>query len=447
MSAWFTSPAGLAVAVPLAAALGLWFVRRAALAGWLGLAAAATTLAACAALPWHEGADALLRVDGLAMHMAIVTALGGLLAAWLGRARMAGADGAAFHAVLAALVLAVLSNNLLLTAAAVEAALLVLLLHGNPTARRGLLAGVAGLAMVLFGSMVMYHAGLAALAPGLAPMSWDALADAAPALPPGLLSLGFAFLLAGYATCAGLAPMHGWPMQGWPMQGWHRAAMHQAGPAALLLPALTGVSMLALLRGREIVMGHGDAVDAGPPLLILGLLSVLTAAFLLRRARAGRLAALAVLLHAGLAAFAFGLGGASAIAAGLALLSVAVLLPPLVAHGTARPAAYRTAAAALAVLALLPPFAPFGSAVTLLAETLRQTPWLFLPLGLALAGAVAALVAQTARLLSAPAGRAPGRLQSILAAAPAALVLALALAAGMSPAAAAWLGLLAEGLR
>jgi hydrogenase-4 component F len=228
-------------------------------------------------------------------------------------------------------------------------------------------------------------------------------------------------LVAGLATVAGLAPLH----------GWQRVAGR--GAAAALLPGLGTAALVLLLRAHAAVMAQDDAVAPGPPLLALGLASLAWAALgLWREQRPARDAALFI---AGLAAVAFGLGG-DAVPAGLLLLGLGVVLAPLAAL-----AAGQVRAAALAALALLPPFPGFGAALALLGEAADAMPWLALPLAaLMLAGAGGiARAALAAWRAEAP----PPRALAL----PGWVLLAALVASGMVPAASRWFDLLAEGLR
>jgi hypothetical protein len=141
-----------------------------------------------------------------------------------------------------------------------------------------------------------------------------------------------------------------------------------------------------------------------------------------------------MLFQAGLAAVAFGLGAPGAVAAGLLLLSAAVPLGPVAAWGG------RGRAGALAALALLPPFATFGAGVALLSEAAEANPWLALALAALVATGAGGLGRAALAVWRAPGPRDPW--SDI----PAALVLALVVAAGVAPGTARWFAHLAEGL-
>ena len=422
-------PWGVALvpALPLLAATGLWFAP-AALAAWLALAACGATLAAALAQPWLAGADAWLRADAPGTHMAVLIALTGLASIWFARRTLTGHAAAATLGAMGFLLLAVLANSVLLAVLGLEGALLVLLLarplggHATAGAWRALLLAVAGMGLALVGTVLLARAAIPVTGPGAEALRWDALVRAAPRMAAADLSLAAAFLLAGIATCAGLVPVHGW-----------LAAASRTGGA--LLAALAGAALLVLLRlGR--VMAAGPAPAPEPVLLALGLMSVLVAAgWLVRERRRRPGIPPIVLLYAGLAAFACGLGRAEA---GFVLVSALLVLLP--AWAVARPHP-RVRATALAALALLPPFAGFGAALGVVGAAVRGQPWLAVPFGLGLAVAVAALARHLPGLWRAPAaGARTGDTVAAVA------LLALALAAGIVPAAAHWFETVARGL-
>ncbi len=405
----------VAAGVPLAGAAAVVLLRQRPAAPLVALAAAAVSLVVAMALPWQGGAGAMLQVDALAAHMAMAVGLCGLLALWLGRAPPAvAAQGLAMQA---GLLLAVMAEGPVLAWVGLEGAVLALLLapaRGGEASWRAAVALVPALGLALLGGLVLW---LAAGGAG----SWVGLVTASPGLSPGLLSLAWMLLLAGLATVAGLAPLHGWMRAAW------------RGGVASWLPALGAVALLLLLRAREVVIAQDDAVEPGPPLLALGLASLTWAVLgLWREDRVARDAALFV---AGLAAVAFGLGG-DAVPAGLVLLTAGVVLGPLVAFGLGR-----ARAVALAALALLPPFPTFGAALALLGEAADAMPFLAVPLAALMVAGAGGLARAALASWRAPVAMPPRDLL------PAGLVLAGLVVAGMVPAAARWFEFVAEGLR
>jgi hydrogenase-4 component F len=187
-----------------------------------------------------------------------------------------------------------------------------------------------------------------------------------------------------------------------------------------MLPALAvPVGLLLLLRLVPLAAARPEALQPAPALLALGLLSVLAAALRLATDRMRDPAAAILMLHAGLASVAFGLGR---VAEALVLASTAAILLPAWRRAEPHP---RLRALLLAALALMPPTAGFGAALAILAETVRTQPWLALPLALGLAVALGALARRLPALWHA-APAAPRRADTLAVA----LLLALATAAG-----------------
>jgi hydrogenase-4 component F len=127
---------------------------------------------------------------------------------------------------------------------------------------------------------------------------------------PALLNLAFVFLLLGYGTKVGLAPLHAWLPDA-----------HAEGPtpiSAVLSGLLLNVALFALLRFKMVMSANALALAPGPLMVSLGLASVLFAAFMLyRRDDIKRMFAYSSIEHMGIISFAFGMGGPLANFAGL----------------------------------------------------------------------------------------------------------------------------------
>lgn len=438
------SAAGLCVLVPLLAA-ALLAVLPARWGARANLAAAALTFALAAWLPW-AAPGRWLPADKLGIHLAVLTAFVGLTTAcyspaYLATERMLNARlyHAGFQAVLGFTLLALLSDNIGLTWAAVAAAtiavMLVVSLPGTRAATeaawRLFILGGAALALALFGTVVLIVAAQPALGQGWATMSWSGLAATAPRCSGALLSLAFAFLLVGYGTLAGLAPLHAWMPD-----------VQAEGPlpvSAIVSGGLLNAALAVILRLRDVLHANAEAVAPGPPIMALGLLSVLLGAFALWRQRdLGRFLAFSTIGQGGLAAFAFGLGGPGATFAGLLHLTVHTLVKAALFQGAG---SGLLLTAGLVALAGLPPFGLFTSELLILAETARRAPWLLAPLGIALvAGAWAVL----ARLQAQHPGPAPD--PAALTCAWLHLALALLLGLAMPAPVAAWMRAATAGL-
>ncbi len=433
--------AALVVLLPLLASVAACCVRTPRAAAWLAVGGSAAAFACAAGLAWWR-THSWLRplIDPLAPHVALLTAFVAMTACWTAREGTR-AQHALFLALLGALLAAVLADDLAITWVAMEAATLAgAVLIGLARTEAALAAawrffilGGVGLALALFGSVLLYLAAVPALGPGLAAMSWSALAHAAPALDGKLVSIGFLFVLVGYGTHAALVPLHSWMPQA--------EAATPAPVAVLLGGAMLNVALVAILRARAVAAGNAAAMAPGPPLMALGLLSLLFAAFALWRQRETRRGlALVTIGQSGVAAFAFGLGGAAANFAGLLQLTLHTLAKAAAVQsdGPATPARRLTLAAALIALAGLPPFGLFSALFLIMGETARRLPWLLLPLGVGLAVGAWALAARLAALPPGAAER--GTTATYLALAPAWLALALVLLLGlaMPGAAVAW---------
>ena len=170
--------------------------------------------------------------------------------------------------------------------------------------------GIVGISLAFFGTILVYLAGQSVLGEGLPAMTWSRLLTAAPQLDAALLNLAFVFLLVGYGTKVGLAPLHAWLPDA-----------HAEGPtpiSAVLSGLLLNVALFALLRFKMLIAAHPGALKPGPIMITIGLLSLIFAAFMLYERRdIKRLFAYSSIEHMGLITFAFGMGGPLANFAGL----------------------------------------------------------------------------------------------------------------------------------
>lgn len=476
-------PAVLVPGLPLLGALLSRLVRDARVGAWIAILAAALGFAAACRLPWEMGSTLFLLVDPLSAHVALLTSFVGLTSAIYSRGYVANElasgrlDAAAvsrYHALFLAflgfMLLALLSNNLGVTWVSIEAATIsAVLVVGLPRTENAteaswkffILCGV-GIALAFFGTVVLYLAALPALGPGYGAMTWTELARGAAGFQGTLLNLAFVFMLVGYGTKAGLVPLHGWMPDA-----------HAEGPtpvSAVLSGSVLNVALVVILRLRGVMGSNPGALDPGPPIMALGLLSVVFAAFSLwGRRDVKRFFAFSTVEQSGLAAFAFGLGGRAAIFAGLLHMTVHTLAKSAVFQCVGRAAQRKggqsfadisglvasdralglTLAAGIVAIAGLPPFGLFASEILILGETVRQHPLLAGPLLVGLLVGGWKLITRLISLcLGAPiAGPGPGA--GWVAMVPAWLHLAIVLGLGFAMPAgfAAWLALAAEGGR
>lgn len=214
--------------------------------------------------------------------------------------------------------LALVSNNIGLMWVAIELATLTTVLmvgiyrtHAAlEAAWKYFILGSVGIALALFGTILIYIAAEPALGQGEAAMVWTNLVDHASDFDAMMLNLAFVFLLLGYGTKVGLAPLHAWLPDA-----------HAEGPtpiSAVLSGLLLNVALYAVLRFKMLMAAHPDALAPGPLMVAMGLLSLIFASFMLYRRRdIKRIFAYSSIEHMGIIVFAFGMGGPLANFAGL----------------------------------------------------------------------------------------------------------------------------------
>jgi len=214
--------------------------------------------------------------------------------------------------------LALVSNNLGLMWVAVELATLSTVLmvgiyrthEALEAAWKYFILGSVGIALALFGTILVYMAARPVIGEGLEAMAWTVVIQHAAAFDPALLNVAFVFLLLGYGTKVGLAPLHAWLPDA-----------HAEGPtpiSAVLSGLLLNVALYAVLRFKILLVASPEAIAPGPLMITMGLTSLIFAGFMLYRRRdIKRLFAYSSIEHMGIIAFAFGMGGPLANFAGL----------------------------------------------------------------------------------------------------------------------------------
>jgi hydrogenase-4 component F len=225
---------------------------------------------------------------------------------------------AMYQTLMFAMNLALLANNVGLMWVAVELATLTTVLmvgiYRTPEALEAawkyFILGSVGIALALFGTILVYLASSAVLGEGMEAMAWSVLVQRASAFDPALLNLAFVFLLLGYGTKVGLVPLHAWLPDA-----------HAEGPtpiSAVLSGLLLNVALFAVLRFKMVMSANERALAPGPLMVTLGLVSVVFASFMLyRRHDIKRMFAYSSIEHMGIISFAFGMGGPLANFAGL----------------------------------------------------------------------------------------------------------------------------------
>ena len=230
---------------------------------------------------------------------------------------------AMFQAFMFTMLLALFANNLGVLWVAVEGAtlttVLMVSLYRTPAAIEAawkyfILCGV-GIALALFGTILIYLAAQPVMGGGTNAMTWSDLMGQMHRVSPELLNLAFVFILIGYGTKVGLVPLHAWLPDA-----------HAEGPtpiSAVLSGLLLNVALYAVLRFKMLMTANGHTMAPGPLMIVMGLLSLLLASFMLYRRRdIKRLFAYSSIEHMGIITFAFGMGGAVANFAGLLHMSM-----------------------------------------------------------------------------------------------------------------------------
>src|SRR5256712_5564044 len=127
-----------------------------------------------------------------------------------------------------------------------------------------------GIAIAFLGTVLVYFAGIQQFGDEAHALRWTTLLRLAPGLAPRVIELAFVFLVVGYGTKAGLAPMHTWLPDA-----------HSEAPApvsALMSGVLLSVGVYAILRFKPAVDAAAGPGFARGILLALRLLSVAVAA-------------------------------------------------------------------------------------------------------------------------------------------------------------------------
>lgn len=225
---------------------------------------------------------------------------------------------AMFQVMMFGMNLALVANNIGLMWVAIELATLTTVVmvgiyrthEALEAAWKYFILGSVGIALALFGTILVYMAALPVIGQGLDAMAWTILIRHVAAFDPGLLNVAFIFLLLGYGTKVGLAPLHAWLPDA-----------HAEGPtpiSAVLSGLLLNVALYAVLRFKMLLNANPETIPVGPLMVTMGLVSLIFAALMLYRRRdIKRLFGYSSIEHMGIIAFAFGMGGPLANFAGL----------------------------------------------------------------------------------------------------------------------------------
>ncbi len=325
-----TALAILVVAGPLAALVAALAGARARLAGSIGAAGAAVSLAAAIVLlvlqvhrPPLQAGGGFLYVDTLSGFF-LLTVSGVTLLAAVGSIAYVSAEEDAgtfsgfqvrlyfvFFGMFAALMLASLeTGNLGLLFVLIEASTLasaaLVGLEGKArsleAAWKYVIISSLGVTIALAGTLYLFYAASTLHLTSSQRLTWPYLFSHAAALAPAPLRLAFLLAVVGYGTKVGLAPMHTW------LPDAHAEAPSPA--SAMLSAALLNTGMYAIIRFLAITQARLGTTFPRTVLLAFGFASVaIGVLFMVRRGNYKRLFAYSSVEHMGIIAVALGFGG------------------------------------------------------------------------------------------------------------------------------------------
>jgi hydrogenase-4 component F len=319
---------------------------------------------------------------------------------------------AMYQVLMFAMNLALVTNNIGVMWVGIELATLTTVLmvgiyrthEALEAAWKYFILGSVGIALALFGTILVYMAAEPAMGSGPNAMVWTDLVAHAASFDPALLNLAFVFLLLGYGTKVGLFPLHAWLPDA-----------HAEGPtpiSAVLSGLLLNVALYALLRFKMLLAANPEALAPGPLMVTLGLASLLFASFMLYRRRdIKRMFAYSSIEHMGIVTFAFGMGGPLANFAGLLHMSLHSLTKSAIFFAvggisqvkgtqnmadmggltTTNPVLGWGLVLGVVAIAGLPPLGLFMSEFLVISSTFAREPWLAILLVLGILIGIGAL--------------------------------------------------------
>src|SRR5574338_895039 len=214
-----------------------------------------------------------------------------------------------FNVFLLTMLIVPITNNLGIMWVMVEATTLVSVLlimlyfkeNAIEAAWKYLIIATVGLSFALIGTVFFYYANINADASEDA-MNWTGMVHNSKLFDPNLVKIAFVFILVGFGTKAGLAPMHTWLPDA-----------HSEAPtpvSAVLSGVLLNCAFYAIIRFHIV-----SSVSIGPEfsnqlLIILAVVSVgIAAASIYFQKDMKRMLAYSSVEHMGIVSLAFGFGG------------------------------------------------------------------------------------------------------------------------------------------
>ncbi|MDO8785238.1 MAG: proton-conducting transporter membrane subunit [Syntrophales bacterium] len=219
-----------------------------------------------------------------------------------------------FHLFQLAMFFAIITVNPIMMWIAIEATTLstafLISFYNKPSAMEAawkyLIINSVGLLLGFFGTLLFFTSATLPAADTF--VTWQTLLSNAANLNPLLVKIAFIFVLIGYGTKAGLAPMHTWLPDA-----------HSKAPSpisALLSGALLNCALLAILKFKVITDAALGVAFSQKLLIFFGVISIAIPAFIIIvQKNYKRLFAYSSIEHIGIATLGFGFGGLGSFAA------------------------------------------------------------------------------------------------------------------------------------
>jgi hydrogenase-4 component F len=159
-----------------------------------------------------------------------------------------------------------------------------------------------GITFALFGTILAYYGAVKILGESGDALNWTSLIAVADQFDPTIMKLAFIFILIGYGTKAGLAPMHTWLPDA-----------HSEAPtpvSALLSGVLLNCAMYGIIRFYTIATKSTGIEFTSNLMIIFGLLSLgIAVPFIILQEDYKRMLAYSSVEHMGIIAIGIGFGG------------------------------------------------------------------------------------------------------------------------------------------
>jgi hydrogenase-4 component F len=215
------------------------------------------------------------------------------------------------HGFIATMLMTVLADNLGILWISMEGTTITSALlvgfhgdkHGLEAAWKYIIVTTIGISFGLFGTVLVYGAAVHAQGGVFAgAMNYSSIAAVAKQLDPGIVRIAFIFVIVGYGTKAGLAPVHMWLPDA-----------HSQAPtpvSALLSGVLIKCALFGIIRFHTLARGACGPEFSQGLLLIFGLVSVVVATpFIIVQHDLKRLLGYHSVEHVGIIALGLGFGG------------------------------------------------------------------------------------------------------------------------------------------